>query len=112
MFSISRIIESMARLIARATAGGALSLRTIRRLDGITESQRIGGRMSGESPREEKIEAWPSNVDAERANHAKATGDTVQPTFERQRSTQQLAAFWPFGQHESWDISECEIAVV
>jgi hypothetical protein len=68
--------------------------------------------MSGESPREEKIEARPSKVGAEGANHSKATGDTVTPTFERQRSRQQLIACWPFGQHESWDISKCEIAVV
>jgi hypothetical protein len=57
--------------------------------------------MSGESPREEKIEELAGSTGVERANHVEATGDTVTPTVERQRSRQQLKACWPFGQHES-----------
>jgi hypothetical protein len=61
----------------------------------------MGGRMSGESPREEKIEDFAGSAGAERANHVEATGDMATPTVERQRSRQQLMACWPFGQHES-----------
>lgn len=61
----------------------------------------MGGRMSGESPREEKIEDVVGSAGAERANHVEAAGDTATPTVERQRSRQQLRAWWPFGQHES-----------
>ena len=57
--------------------------------------------MSGESPREEKIEDFAGSAGAVRANHVEATGDTVTPTAERQRSRQQLIACWPFGQHDS-----------
>jgi hypothetical protein len=61
----------------------------------------MGGRISGESPREEKDEVKAVRAGTERANHAKATGDTVAPALERQRSRQQLIACWPFGQQES-----------
>ena len=68
--------------------------------------------MSGESPREEKIEDFAGRAGVESANQAKATCVTVTPTVERQRSRQQLIACWPFGQHDSCDVSECDVAVV
>ncbi len=56
--------------------------------------------MSGESPREEKVEIGIGSAGAEGANHAKATGNTTTPTVVRQRSRQQLIACWLFEQHE------------
>jgi hypothetical protein len=61
----------------------------------------MGGRMSGESPREEKIEMPAGTTGAERAYQANAAGATVTPTLARQRSRQQLIACWPCGQHAS-----------
>jgi hypothetical protein len=72
----------------------------------------MGGRISGESPREEKVEVRGDISGAERATHAKVAGKAVTLRFERQRSRQQLIACPPFGQHESWDITDCEVAVV
>lgn len=74
----------------------------------------MGGRMSGESPREEKVEILAGRIRAGRAYQANVVGETVTPTLARQRSRQQLIACWPFGQHASalWqsvDI-ECEVA--
>jgi hypothetical protein len=72
----------------------------------------MGGRMSGESPREEKIEDSARRAGAELETQVEAAGDTVAPTVERQTSRQQLMACWPFGQHESRDTSEGEITVL
>jgi hypothetical protein len=67
--------------------------------------------MSGESPREEKFEVPAGSAGAERACQANAVCDTVTPTLVRQRSRQQLSACLPFGQHESWEASECAMAL-
>jgi hypothetical protein len=72
----------------------------------------MGGRMSGESPREEKLGDLTGCNLAGGANQVRAVGDTVVPTVERQRSRQQLIARWPFGQQESCDASEGAVAVV
>jgi len=66
----------------------------------------MGGRMSGESPREEKLDDLAACNLAGGENQARGIGDTVAPTVERQRSRQQLIARWPFGQQESCDASE------
>jgi hypothetical protein len=68
--------------------------------------------MSGESPREEKIDDVATCNAAGAANKVRTIGDTAAPTVERQRSRQQLMACWPLGQHASCDASECAIAVV
>jgi hypothetical protein len=61
----------------------------------------MGGRMSGESPREEKVEDFAGSPGDESANHESITADTVTPMFEGHRSRQQLIVRWPFGQHDS-----------
>ena len=61
----------------------------------------MGGRMSGESPREEKVEILAGRIAAGRAYQANVVGETVTPTLVRQRSRQQFIACWPFGQHAS-----------
>lgn len=71
----------------------------------------MGGRMSGESPREEKLDETGVWNFAGGENQVWDIGDTVAPTVERQRSRQQLIARWPFGQHESCDALECAEAV-
>lgn len=72
----------------------------------------MGGRMSGVSPREEKLDGMAACNLAGGANHVRATGDTVVPTVERQRSRQQLIACWPLGQHESCEGLEWAVAAV
>jgi hypothetical protein len=72
----------------------------------------MGGRMSGESPREEKIEIRAGKPRAEGAYQAKVGGETATPILLRQRSRQQLNACGPFGQHVFWETSECEIAAL
>ena len=72
----------------------------------------MGGRMSGESPREKKIGGFAAFKVAGAANRVKAIGDMVAPTLDRQRSRQQLMARWPLGQHESCVASAWAIAVV
>jgi len=72
----------------------------------------MGGRMSGESPREEKIAGLAVSNRAGDANAARVAGDTMTPTVDKQRSRQQLMACSPFGQHESCNASEWAIAVV
>jgi hypothetical protein len=72
----------------------------------------MGGRMSGESPREEKIEGLAVSTWAGDANHARGADDTVAPTDDGQRSRQQLIALWPAGQHESCNASEWAAAVL
>jgi hypothetical protein len=59
----------------------------------------MGGRMSGESPREEKVEGAASIADVERPYQTKGADDTVTPTLVRQRSRQQPMVCWTFGQH-------------
>lgn len=68
----------------------------------------MGGRMSGESPREEKVEILAGRIAAGRTYQASVAGETVTPTLMRQRSRQQLIANWPFGQHASF-ASELEL---
>jgi hypothetical protein len=68
--------------------------------------------MSGELPREEKIEVRPASAGAERPYQTEIAGDTVMPTLAKQRSRQQFIACWPFGQQESCDASVCELCVV
>lgn len=68
--------------------------------------------MSGESPREEKIEVRPASAGAERPFQTKIAWNTVMPTLAKQRSRQQLIACWPFGQQESCDASVCEFCMV
>src|ERR1700734_3077300 len=72
----------------------------------------MGGRISGESPREEKIDAVVTCNPGATATKVRTVGDAVAPTFETQRSRQQIMACWPWGQHESCEASECSIAVV
>jgi hypothetical protein len=72
----------------------------------------MGGRMSGESPRVEKIDGVTACSAAGNANKVSTVGDAVAPTLETQRSRQQLIACWPLGQHESCNASACSIAVV
>jgi hypothetical protein len=72
----------------------------------------MGGRISGESPREEKIAGLVATGSDGRSNQMRANGDTIAPTVERQRSRQQLVACWPFGQHEFRDASDWETEVV
>jgi hypothetical protein len=73
----------------------------------------MGGRMSGESPREEKIDVLAAITGDEVANQRSGIGgDTAAPTVERQRSRQQLIPCWPLGQHESCDASEWVVVVV
>jgi hypothetical protein len=52
----------------------------------------MGGRISGESPREEKIVGLAANNSDGGTNQVSATCETVAPTVERQRSRQQLIA--------------------
>jgi hypothetical protein len=51
----------------------------------------MGGRVSGVSPREEKIVVRNSRARAARPYQTKDAGDTVTATAERQASKQQLA---------------------
>ena len=52
----------------------------------------MGGRISGESPREENVTGLAAGISDGGINQLSAIGDTVAPTFERQRSRQQLIA--------------------
>jgi hypothetical protein len=72
----------------------------------------MGGRMSGESPREEKVEVRAGKARAERAYQANVGGETATPILVRQRSRQQLNACGPFGQHVLGETSECEIVAL
>jgi hypothetical protein len=69
--------------------------------------------MSGESPREEKCveRNWGGSIAD--PSHFHACGITTAPaTVPAQASRQQLIECWPFGQQESRDAFECEIAAV
>jgi hypothetical protein len=68
----------------------------------------MGGRMSGDSPREKKVEFLAGSTADERAYQVNVVGETVTPTLARQRSRQQLIACWPCGQHASF-ASEFEL---
>jgi hypothetical protein len=61
----------------------------------------MGGRMSGESPREEKLVVRNCRAGAVRPCQIRAAGDAVTPSraMVRQASRQQLAACKPLGQH-------------
>jgi hypothetical protein len=72
----------------------------------------MGGRMSGESPREEKVDDAAACNSAVTADKVRSAGDAVAPMLKTQRSRQQLMACCPLGQHESCDVSDCTIAVV
>ena len=52
----------------------------------------MGGRMSGESPREEKVDVASACNSAGTATKVRTVGDAVAPTLETQRSKQQLIA--------------------
>ena len=68
--------------------------------------------MSGESPREEKVEVLTGRLGAERSYRNRTVCDTVTPTWVRQLSRQQPMACWPFGQQSFGETSECETAAV
>lgn len=72
----------------------------------------MGGRICGESPRDEKFDANAGCAGTAREYQIMPAGAKMDATLERHRSRQQLMACWPLGQHESWDIPECEIAAV
>lgn len=72
----------------------------------------MGGRVSGESPREEKLGDLAACNSAAGENQARVIGETMTPTVERQRSRQQFIARWPVGQHESCDAVEWAVAAV
>jgi len=59
----------------------------------------MGGRMSGESPREEKIAVRNCGVGTERPYQAKDGGVVVIATAARQTFRQQLSVCDPLGQH-------------
>jgi hypothetical protein len=63
----------------------------------------MGGRMSGASPREEKVVVWDCRTDVARRCQTKAADDVVIATAVGQASRQQFAMCDPLGQHE-----ECE----
>ena len=72
----------------------------------------MGGRISGESPREVKLDDLAACNLAGGEYQVRAIGDTVAPTVARQRSRQQFIACWPLGQHESCDVLEWAVAAV
>jgi hypothetical protein len=65
----------------------------------------MGGRMSGESQRVEKLSAWKCTAGAVRPYQTKDPGDIVTATLARQASTQQLAVCKPLGQHDLCELS-------
>jgi hypothetical protein len=60
----------------------------------------MGGRTSGESPREEKVVVWNCRKDVARRCQTKAAEDVVTATADGQASRQQLAMCDPLGQHD------------
>ena len=67
----------------------------------------MGGRIGGESPREEKIADLIASNSSGGANQVRAAiGDMGAHTGDRHRSRQQLMARCPLGQHEFCDASE------
>jgi hypothetical protein len=66
----------------------------------------MGGRMSGESPREEKVAARNCGVGALRPYQAKEGDVIVIATTARQTSRQQLSVYDPLGQHGLCETSE------
>jgi hypothetical protein len=60
----------------------------------------MGGRMSGESPRVEKIVLWNCRTNAARRCQIKAADDVVTATAAGQASKQQFAMCDPLGQHD------------
>jgi hypothetical protein len=60
----------------------------------------MGGRMSGESPREEKVVVWNCRTDVARRCQTKAADDVVMATAVGQASRQQFAMCDPLGQHD------------
>jgi hypothetical protein len=67
----------------------------------------MGGRVSGESPREEKVEERNSSAGAVRPCQTEEdAGDAATAVFARQASGQQLAVCNPLGQHDSCEVSD------
>jgi hypothetical protein len=63
----------------------------------------MGGRMRGESPREEKVIVWNCRTDVARRCQTKAADDVVTATAVGQASRQQFAMCDPLGQHDVRD---------
>jgi hypothetical protein len=70
----------------------------------------MGGRMSGESPREAKVIVRNGRAGAVRPYHTEDAGDAVAPRAVGQAVWQQPIVRRPFEQHESWDAPECATA--
>jgi hypothetical protein len=66
----------------------------------------MGGRMSGESQREEKVAVRKVRAGAARPYQTKDGGDTVRATAARQASRQQLVVCTPLGQHDLCDVAD------
>jgi hypothetical protein len=60
----------------------------------------MGGRMRGESPREEKVVVWNCSIDVARRCQTKAADEVVTATAVGQPSRQQFAMCDPLGQHD------------
>jgi hypothetical protein len=62
----------------------------------------MGGRMSGESPREEKVKVRQRSAGAVRPYQTEDAGDAVAPRAVGQAVWQQFIVCRPFEQHEFW----------
>jgi hypothetical protein len=63
----------------------------------------MGGRMSGESPREEKVVVRNCRNDAVRRYQTEAAGDAATAMAVGHASRQQVAVCDPLGQHGVWE---------